>query len=86
MQNAAEYEGFCFINNQFMDLPALTPDQLDSAVSFIEGVHHFAFDDVTVMNIIYEEAEGYFQGQKDVEKVVDVIQNRVRLYLQEQMK
>lgn len=86
VQNAAEYEGFCFINNQFMDLPALTPDQLDSAVSFIEGVHHFAFDDVTVMNIIYEEAEGYFQGQKDVKRVVDVIQNRVGLYLQEQMK
>ena len=86
VQDAAEYEGFCFINNQFMDLPALTPDQLDSAVSFIEGVHHFAFDDVTVMNIIYEEAEGYFQGQKDVKRVVDVIQNRVGLYLQEQMK
>ena len=86
VQDAAEYEGFCFINNQFMDLPALVPDQLDSAVSFIEGVHHFAFDDVTVMNIIYEEAEGYFQRQKDVERVMDVIQNRVGLYLQEQMK
>ena len=86
VQNAAEYEGFCFINNEFMNLPALTPEQLDMAVKFIEGVHHFAFDDVTVMNIIYEEAESYFQGQKDVESVVDVIQNRVGLYLQEQMK
>ena len=72
--------------NQFMDLSALTPEQLDRAMGFIEGVHHFAFDDVTVMNIIYEEVEGYFQGQKDVESVVNVIQNRVGLYLQEQMK
>lgn len=38
------------------------------------------------MYIIYEEAESYFQGQKGVESVVDVIQSRVRLYLQEQMK
>lgn len=86
VQDAAEYEGFCFINNEFMNLSALTPEQLDMAVDFIKGVHHFSFDDVTVMNIICEEAEGYFQGQKDVESVVDVIQNRVGLYLQEQMK
>lgn len=86
VQDAAEYEGFCFINNEFMNLPALTPEQLERAVDFIEGVHHFSFDDVTIMNIICEEAEGYFQGQKDVESVVDVIQNRVGLYLQEQMK
>ena len=84
VQKAAEYEGFCFINNEHTSLPALTPKQLDMAVEFIEGVHHLAFDDVTVMNIIYEEAESYFQGQKDVGKVMEVIQNRVGLYLQEQ--
>lgn len=83
VQDAAEYEGFCFINNEFMNLPAMTPEQLDRTVDFIKGVHHFSFDDMTVMNIIYEEAEGYFRGQKDVESVVDVIQNRVGLYLQE---
>ena len=53
---------------------------------FIKGIHHFAFDDMTVMNIVYEEAEGYFRGQKNMESVVSVIQNRVGLYLQEQMK
>lgn len=83
VQDAAGYEGFCFINNEFMNLPTMTPEQLDRAVDFIKGVHHFSFDDMTVMNIIYEEAEGYFRGQKDVESVVDVIQNRVGLYLQE---
>ena len=86
VQDAAEYEGFCFINNEFISLPALTQEQLDRAVEFIEGVNQIAFDDITVMNIIYEELEGYFQGQKDVERVIDVVQNRVRLYLQEQMK
>lgn len=83
VQKAAEYEGFCFINNEYTSLPALTSEQLDMAVEFIEGVNHTAFDDITVMNIIYEEAESYFQGQKDVEKVTEVIQNRVSLYLQE---
>ena len=86
VQKAAEYEGFCFINNEHMSLPALTPKQLDMAVEFIEGVNHLVFDDIIVMNIIYEEAEGYFQGQKDVDKVMEVIQNRVGMYLQEQVK
>ncbi len=83
MQDAAEFEGYCFINDEYMKLPALTSEQLDRTVDFIKGVHHFAFDDMAVMNIIYEEAEGYFRGQKDVKSVVDVIQNRVGLYLQE---
>ena len=85
MQHAAEFEGYCFINDEYMKLPALTPEQLDRMEDFIEGVHHFAFDDMVVMNIIYEEAESYFQGQKDVKSVVDVIQNRVGLYLSEGM-
>ena len=86
VQDAAKFEGFCFINDEYRKLPALTREQLDSAVAFIEGVQHVSFEDATVMNLIYEETEGYFQGQKDVESVVDVIQNRVGLYLQEQME
>ena len=42
-------------------------------------------DDDVVMAIISEEAEAFFQGQKDVESVTEVIQKRVRLYLQEQL-
>ena len=81
VQDAAGYEGFCFINDEYRNLPALTLEQLNRAVNFMEGVHHFTFDDETVMNIIYEEAESYFQGQKDVESVADAIQKRVGLYL-----
>ncbi len=38
-----------------------------------------------VMTIIAEEAEAYFAGQKDIENTVQIIQNRVSLYLTEQM-
>lgn len=84
MQDAAEFEGYCFINDEYRKLPVLTSEQLDRAVDFIEGVHHFAFEDRTIMNIIYEEAESYFQRQKNADSVTDVIQNRAGLYLQEQ--
>ncbi len=36
-----------------------------------------------IMNIINEEAEGYFQGQKSVDDVAGVIQSRVKLYVNE---
>ena len=84
-RDALEYEPICFVNDEKVYPPALTAEQLDMAVEFIEGVHHQKFNDTVIMNIIYEEADSYFNKQKDVEKVVDVIQNRVRLYLQEQM-
>lgn len=36
-----------------------------------------------VLNIINEEAEGYFQGQKTLSKVTEIIQRRVRMYVKE---
>jgi len=37
-----------------------------------------------ILDIIYEESEAYFSGIKDIKAVVDVIQNRVEMYLGEQ--
>ena len=37
----------------------------------------------SVLEVILEEAEDYFNGMKDREAVVDVIENRVGLYLKE---
>jgi ABC-type glycerol-3-phosphate transport system substrate-binding protein len=82
-QSAAEYEGYCFINEEFVPLPPLTQEQIDAAVSFIEGLHNTAFEDEVIMNIIFEEAESFFNGNRTVEDVAKVIQNRVQLYLNE---
>lgn len=38
-----------------------------------------------IQNIINEEAEAYFTGQKSLEEVTALIQNRVSLYLEEHM-
>ncbi len=39
--------------------------------------------DTNIINIIMEEAEGYFVGQKSVDDVAGAIQNRVQLYVNE---
>ena len=38
-----------------------------------------------IQDIINEEADYYFAGQKSVEEVMSLIQNRVSLYIAEQM-
>ena len=35
------------------------------------------------MNIIYEEAAPFFEGQKSVDEVTSIIQQRVSIYLNE---
>ena len=36
-----------------------------------------------IRNIVLEEADGFFSGNRDVNATCDVIQNRVQLYLDE---
>ena len=84
-KTAATQEGYCFINDEFMPVPAMTQEQIDRAVDFIKGLHNMAFEDEVIMNIIYEEAESFFRGQKTAEDAAGMIQNRVQLYLDEGM-
>ena len=37
-----------------------------------------------ILEIVYEEAEGYIEGDRSKEEVIDLIQNRVQVYLDEQ--
>ena len=39
--------------------------------------------DDNIINIISEEAAAYFDGQKTVEQVTEVIQSRISLYVME---
>ncbi len=39
--------------------------------------------DTAILNIIQEEAQPYFAGQKSIEQVAEIIQNRIQLYLSE---
>lgn len=51
--------------------------------ALVESVDHCHRYHTELMNIILEEAEGYFAGQKNLEETVKIIQKRALLYLQE---
>ena len=55
-------------------------DQLRELVSSL-SVIRFRYEDIT--NIIEEEANGFFTGNKTAEDVSKIIQNRVEIYLSE---
>lgn len=40
-------------------------------------------DEIMILNIVNEEAEAFFQGQKSVDEVADIIQRRASIYVSE---
>lgn len=50
---------------------------------FLHTADNYSDLDVKVLNIIYDEAEAFFSGQKSAEEVAKLIQNRTTTYLNE---
>ena len=55
----------------------------DTAEAFLESCVAAPLGDSMIENILMEELPAYFMGEKSVNQVVDNIQNRVQLYLDE---
>lgn len=62
---------------------AATRKDIDTVRRLVESAGTRCEWNSTIMNIINEEAEGYFSGQVDLDSTVKKIQNRASLYLQE---
>ncbi|MBQ7925751.1 MAG: hypothetical protein IJ335_05590, partial [Lachnospiraceae bacterium] len=58
---------------------ALVEEMLQNGIAMF----YFTPRDYQVLDIVQEEAEAYFQGQKNVDEVCAIIQSRVQLYLDE---
>ena len=61
----------------------LTKEQCDSLRAMISGATQIIRSDTKLEAIITEEAESYFSGQKSLETVVSIIQNRAETYIAE---
>lgn len=60
---------------------AMTQKGKEEFIQDIESLSYNVFLDNELYNIIYEEASYYFEGQKSVDEVADIIQNRVSIYI-----
>lgn len=65
---------------------APTQEDIDVYLDLIHQTKRCGDSDMVVFNIVYEEAQGYFNGRKKLNKTIDIIQNRVTTYVNEQRK
>ena len=61
-----------------------TWDDVNVALNLVpDATPYFSVKDDAVINIINEEAGAYYSGQKGIDDVVSIIQNRIQLYVNE---
>lgn len=61
-------------------------EKVDNFLEMLEEARYLPVRPASILNIVCEEAEQYFNGSKSMEEVVFVIENRVSLYLNERRK
>jgi ABC-type glycerol-3-phosphate transport system substrate-binding protein len=66
-----------------LDSP-MTSDEYVQLMTFLNGVDSVLSSNQVLQNIIDEETPPYFAGQKTVDEVCEIIQNRAELYINEQ--
>ena len=62
-----------------------TEEQVNQVVSFLENAKQDPIRTEYVWSIISEEVENYFSGEKTIEQVTEVIENRISMYMAENM-
>lgn len=60
-----------------------TRESVDAQAKYLEGARELSWKTEPIVEIIVEEASAYFSGSKDIQQVLDMVQNRVQLYMDE---
>lgn len=81
--NIVEYDEVFYLNGEELPISPMTQEEVDEVIAFIKSVDQLNSNHQDLLNIILEEAAPYFAGQKNVKEVVDIIQNRVQIYVNE---
>ncbi len=61
----------------------LTDERVEYLKETLENTRFLPTKTDPILSIIYEEAQAYFAGLKDINEVTVLIENRVQLYLDE---
>lgn len=78
-----EYPETFWMNGEEIVLPPMSQEQVDKCVNFIYSVNKPIYDNDDIMNIINEEIESFYSGQKSAEEVAKIIQSRAQVYVDE---
>lgn len=78
-----EYDDTYYVNGIEIIIPPMTDEKIQKVEDFIFSIDQTVVYDENLINIITEEAEGFFSGQKSAKEVAGIIQSRVKIYVNE---
>ncbi len=81
--NKQYYDDTWNINGEEVILEPFTQEEVDAICEFIYTVNRTAYYNEDIRNIIVEEAEAFFSGQKSAQDVAGVIQSRAQVFVNE---
>lgn len=81
--NKEYYDDTYWIAEQSIVIEPNTDEDNERMINFIKSVKTVYSYDTDLFKIVDEEVQAYFSGQKTVDEVVDIIQNRVSTYISE---
>lgn len=81
--NKQEYDDYFYINGMDVPMVPLTKEETAGFMDYIMSLDKLCVYNEALNNIVTEETESYFAGQKSAEEVADVIQSRAKIYVSE---
>lgn len=81
--NKVYYDDTWYINGEEIILEPFTQAEVDAICEFIYTVNRTEYYNEDIRDIIIEEAEAFFAGHKSVQEVVDIIQSRAQVFVDE---
>lgn len=77
------YNTYTKEKEKVMDIAPLTQEDKENILYIIDNCYRNTMEDNDILWMILDEAEPYFAGDKSLDDVVKIIQNRASLYLDE---
>lgn len=77
------YDRTYWIGNEQIIMEPLSEEEADDLLAYIESVTVSSYYDESLLNIIQEETEAFFKGDKSAEEVAKIIQSRAQVYINE---
>ncbi len=78
-----EYNSSIYLGNEEIKIDPLTQEERDEMMDFVKSVDEHISYNSEIADIIIEESTPFFEGQKSVQEVCDIIQSRVSVYVNE---
>lgn len=78
-----EVENISYIDGKEVNIGKISDADVEKINEFLGSLNQIVRYDEKITNIITEESESYFSGQKSADEVCKIIQNKVHIYLSE---